>query len=220
MAEVYWDMEWTLQQQGFDYAYDKRLYDRLREGPPGRCANTSMRGWITRTNWPASWKTTTSRGRRRRSRLEFMRPRRSSPSSRRVCFFHEGQFTGRKKRISPHLGRRPNEPIDANLAKFYDQLLAVLRHPVAREGRWRLLECTPAWEGNWTWDCFLVFAWQGSGGEWLLAAVNYAPNQSQCRVRLPFPELGGRKWRLADALSAAVYSATAMICSRTDCTWT
>ena len=32
MAEVYWDMEWTMQQQGFDYAYDKRLYDRLREG--------------------------------------------------------------------------------------------------------------------------------------------------------------------------------------------
>src|SRR5215813_13560689 len=31
MAEVYWDLEWTLQQQGFDYAYDKRLYDRLRE---------------------------------------------------------------------------------------------------------------------------------------------------------------------------------------------
>ncbi|MBX9695513.1 MAG: alpha-amylase, partial [Cyanobacteria bacterium] len=32
MAEVYWDMEWQLQQQGFDYTYDKRLYDRLREG--------------------------------------------------------------------------------------------------------------------------------------------------------------------------------------------
>src|SRR5438128_9380061 len=31
MAEVYWDLEWTLLQQGFDYAYDKRLYDRLRE---------------------------------------------------------------------------------------------------------------------------------------------------------------------------------------------
>src|SRR5262249_15489322 len=25
MAEVYWDLEWTLQQQGFDYTYDKRL---------------------------------------------------------------------------------------------------------------------------------------------------------------------------------------------------
>src|SRR5919108_430594 len=31
MAEVYWDLEWTLQQQGFAYCYDKRLYDRLRE---------------------------------------------------------------------------------------------------------------------------------------------------------------------------------------------
>ena len=32
LAEVYWDLEWTLQQQGFDYTYDKRLYDRLEEG--------------------------------------------------------------------------------------------------------------------------------------------------------------------------------------------
>ena len=34
-------MEWTLQQQGFDYCYDKRLYDRLvHESPPSRCAGT------------------------------------------------------------------------------------------------------------------------------------------------------------------------------------
>src|SRR3954469_10915086 len=32
MGEVYWDLEWTLQQQGFVYCYDKRLYDRLKEG--------------------------------------------------------------------------------------------------------------------------------------------------------------------------------------------
>jgi hypothetical protein len=32
LAEVYWDLEWTLQQQGFDYCYDKRLYDRLQSG--------------------------------------------------------------------------------------------------------------------------------------------------------------------------------------------
>ena len=29
LAEAYWDLEWALQQQGFDYCYDKRLYDRL-----------------------------------------------------------------------------------------------------------------------------------------------------------------------------------------------
>jgi hypothetical protein len=31
MAEAYWDLEWELQQQGFDYCYDKRLYDRLEK---------------------------------------------------------------------------------------------------------------------------------------------------------------------------------------------
>jgi hypothetical protein len=34
MAEVYWDMELTLQHQGFDLCYDKRLYDRLLHDPP------------------------------------------------------------------------------------------------------------------------------------------------------------------------------------------
>ncbi len=35
LAEVYWDLEWVLQQQGFTYTYDKRLYDRLRGGKAG-----------------------------------------------------------------------------------------------------------------------------------------------------------------------------------------
>ena len=34
MAEVYWDMEWTLQQEGFDLCYGKRLYDCLVRDPP------------------------------------------------------------------------------------------------------------------------------------------------------------------------------------------
>jgi hypothetical protein len=63
----------------------------------------------------------------------------------------------------------------------------------------------PAWDGNWTWDCFLVFAWQGNGDERLLVAVNYAPNQSQCHVRLPFTDLGSRQWRLKDLLGNAMY---------------
>ena len=40
MVEVYWDLEWTLQ-KGFDYAYDKRVYDCLREGHARPSAPTS-----------------------------------------------------------------------------------------------------------------------------------------------------------------------------------
>jgi hypothetical protein len=68
-----------------------------------------------------------------------------------------------------------------------------------------LLDCTPAWEGNWTWDCFLAFAWQGVGDERLLVTVNYAPNQSQCYVRLPFRGLGHGQWRLEDGVGDATY---------------
>jgi hypothetical protein len=119
-------------------------------------------------------------------------------------FFHQGQFEGRVKRISPHLVRAPQEPHDKWLSAFYERLLNVLRRPVARDGRWQLLECAPAWDGNWTWDGFLAFLWQMKG-QWLLVTVNYAPNQGQCYVRLPVGELSGHEVRLEDLMSTAAY---------------
>ena len=88
---------------------------------------------------------------------------------------------------------------------FYERLLAILRQPIVRNGRWRLLECAPAWDGNWTWDCFIAFAWEDGKGDRLLAVANYAANNSQCYIRLPFDNLGGSQWRLQDLLSDAVY---------------
>jgi hypothetical protein len=83
--------------------------------------------------------------------------------------------------------------------------LAVLREPAVRDGQWQLLECVPAWDGNRTSDCFVAFAWRGPGGERLLVAVNYAPNQSQCYLRLPFTDLVGSQWRLKDQMSSDSY---------------
>jgi hypothetical protein len=120
-------------------------------------------------------------------------------------FFHQGQFEGRQKRISPHLVRGPDEPTDQRLSQFYDRLLAVLRQPVVRHGQWQLLECVPAWDGNGSWDGFLAFAWHGLDGERLLVTVNYAPHQSQCYVRLPFADLGNDRWRFEDVLGNATY---------------
>ena len=74
-----------------------------------------------------------------------------------------------------------------------------------RNGDWQLLECVPAWDGNWTADCFLAYSWQGTDDERLLVAVNYAPNQSQCYVRLPFANLHGQQWRLENLLNDALY---------------
>jgi hypothetical protein len=91
------------------------------------------------------------------------------------------------------------------MESFYNRLLGMLCQPVLRDGKWQLLDCSPAWEGNWTNDCFVAFAWQGSDGERLLVTVNYAPNQSQCYVRLPFTDLSGSQWRLVDQMEEVVY---------------
>jgi hypothetical protein len=206
MAEVYWDLEWTLQQQGFDYAYDKRLYDRLREQQArpvrdhlraGLAYQDKLARFLENHDEPRAAATFAPDVHRAAAVISFF-----SPGLR---FFHQGQFEGRKKRISPHLGRGPHEPVDERVRDFYDRLLAVLHESAIRDGHWQLLECTPGWDGNWTHDCFLVFAWQGAADQRFVVAVNYAANQSQCHVRLPFADLAGKTWQLRDKISAASY---------------
>jgi hypothetical protein len=206
MAEVYWDLEWTMQQQGVDYAYDKRLYDRLRDGHArpvrehfhaGLDYQDKLARFLENHDEPRAAATFPPDVHEAAAVATFL-----SPGLR---FFHQGQFEGRRKRISPHLVRAPQEATDPRMERFYARLLAALRLPVVRRGSWQELDCTPAWEGNWTWDCFLVFAWQGAGDERLLVTVNYAPNQSQCYVRLPFADLAAARWRLDDVIGDVTY---------------
>src|SRR4051812_1504668 len=157
LAEVYWDLEWTLMQQGFDYAYDKRLYDRLREGRArpirehlfaGLDYQDKLARFLENHDEPRAAATFALRKHEAAAVLTFL-----SPGLR---FFHQGQLEGRRKRISPHLVRAPEESADPSLRQFYDRLLAILRQETVRDGKWALLECIPAWEGNGSADAFIA----------------------------------------------------------------
>ena len=206
MAEVYWDLEWTMQQQGFDYAYDKRLYDRLREGHArpvrehfhaGLDYQNKLARFMENHDEPRAAATFAPRMHEAAAIITYL-----SPGLR---FFHQGQFEGRKKRISPHLVRAPEEPVDGALQQFYSGLLTALRNKSVRDGAWTLLECVSAWDGNWTWDCFIAALWRSDDGARRLVAVNYAANRSQCYVRLPFNDLNQREVRFNDLMSAATF---------------
>jgi hypothetical protein len=206
VAEVYWDLEWTLQQQGFDYTYDKRLYDRLRSGQAGPLRDHLRAGldyqnklirFLENHDEPRAAAVFSPETHTAAAVITFL-----SPGLR---FFHQGQFEGRRKRISPHLSRAPQEPVDCRLVLFYDRLLAVLRQPVVRNGSWRLVECIPAWDGNWTVDSFVAFAWDGGAADRLIVTTNYAPHHSQCYVRLPWTDLDGQTWQLQDQLTDVSY---------------
>ncbi len=210
MAEVYWDLEWTLQQQGFDYTYDKRLYDRLREGN-ARPVRDHLRAELDYQNKMARFLENHDEPRAASAFAPGMHEAAAVITylSLGLRFFHQGQFEGRKKRISPHLVRAPVEPTDEPLRSFYTRLLAVLRQPAVRDGQWCLLECVPAWEGNGTWDSFIAWSWQAQDHQRRVIAVNFAGHQSQCYVRLPFADLAGRTVRFRDQMGSASYDRAA-----------
>src|SRR6185437_7539512 len=195
MAEVYWGLEWTLLQQGFDYAYDKTLYDRA-VGRDGRGIREHLRAdldyqrhlvrFLENHDEPRAAGSLPWEVHQPAAVLAFLTPG--------LRFFHQGQFEGRTKRLSIHLNRRPEESVDPAVGEFYGRILEARRRPALRDGAWHLLEPTEAWPGNWTWNGFVCFAWEGRAGERLLAIVNFQPNQAQCYVKLPFAPLAGRSY--------------------------
>ncbi len=206
MAEVYWDLEWTLQQQGFDYCYDKRLYDRLRDGHAAPIRGHLLAGldyqdklvrFLENHDEP-------------RAASEFPWPQHQAAAiityfSPGLRFFHQGQFDGARLRVPTHLCRGPIEPPNPEIAAFYTRLLRVLKTSAYRDGAWSQIQPQPAWLGNWTADGFVAFVWSGNDGTRQVVVVNYAGNQAQCRLPLPFPELRGRQVCVTDVLGTEVY---------------
>lgn len=206
MAEVYWDLEWTLQQQGFTYTYDKRLYDRLREGHarPVRehfLADSAFQSksarFLENHDEPRAAETFPYDVHRAAAVLTFFCPG--------LRFFHDGEFEGRRKKLPVHLRRRPDEPVDTLLKEFYGKLLQCVDEEQVRNGDWELLNCSPAWEGNWTSECFIGFAWTKPGEDALVVVVNYASNQSQCYVWPPVGAVSGDSVQFVDLMGTDVY---------------
>jgi Alpha amylase, catalytic domain len=205
MAEVYWDREWDLQTQGFDYTYDKRLYDRLVHRDPGEIRShlladpefqsKSVR-FLENHDEPRASTTFPDRALQAAAVIAF-----SVPGLR---FFHEGQLEGRRARVPMHLGRRPSEARDPEAQAFYERLLEALKLPVMRLGRWRMLMSDAAWPGNPTARNVFAFSWD-LDRQRVLVAVNYGPTQAQCYVKLPWRDLAGDTYVLRDRLSDARY---------------
>lgn len=206
LAEVYWDREWDLQQQGFDYTYDKRLYDRLhaQSATPVRDHLKADHAFQIRSarflenhDEPRAAAVFPDEVHKAAAVVSFFVPG--------LRFFHQGQFEGFTVRIPVHVDRGPAEPTNAGIAGFYQRLLQSLTNDACRTGEWSLLDCAPAWDGNWTSDSFICSAWSSAGNLRMIVAANYSPHQSQCFVRLPFEDLRGRSVELRDVLGDAVY---------------
>ena len=204
IAEAYWDLEWELQQRGFDFCYDKKLYDRMEHTNAESirvhlCADLAYQRRLLRfiENHDEPRAATTFSPSKQRA---FALTTATVPGTR---LFHEGQFEGRKVRVPVFLGRRPNEPVDRDLLGFYAKLLGAVNRPVFRDGQWNLCERT-GWPDNASFQNLVAWSWLKDDERYLIV-VNLSDCPSQARVRVPWADAVGARWNLIDVLSGTIY---------------
>lgn len=206
VAEVYWDLEWELQQQGFDYCYDKRLYDRLRGGhaisvrqhlTAGLDFQNRLTRFLENHDEPRAAHEFPLGKHRVAALITYLIPG--------LRLFHQGQFEGRQKRISPHLLRGPDELEDSAILAFYEKLLAILRLPIVRQGDWQLLDPKPNRDGNHSNENIIAFRWKHSDGSFLVIATNLSTTASQARIELNCDVSKNASIRFVDLLDGTVY---------------
>ncbi len=206
IAEAYWDLEWELQQLGFDFCYDKKLYDRFEHGNAESirlhlCADLAYQSKLVRfiENHDEP-----------RAAVAFSKTKQKAfalmtATLPGIRLFHEGQFEGRKTRLPVFLRRRHDEAVDHDLQRFYARLLKAIDHPTFREGCWTLCEQT-GWPDNASFQNIVAWNWQkGHDDERFLIVVNLSDRPAQARVKVPWADAGGEVWQLADLLSDAKY---------------
>lgn len=204
IAEAYWDLEWELQQQGFDYCYDKKLYDRMEHNSAEDirlhlCADLAyqerMVRFIENHDEPRAAATFSS-AKGRAAAVAIL-------TLTGAKLLHEGQLEGMKVRLPVFLNRRPIEAVDQDLKAFYQTLLKGINHDVFRNGDWRLCERF-GWPDNQSYLNILAWCWVKDDKRYLIV-INFSAVPSQGRVKVPWDELRGRTWRLSDALSGEVF---------------
>jgi hypothetical protein len=205
IAEAYWDLEWELIQNGFDYCYDKRLYDRLVHD-----SAEAVRGHLLADiNYQQHMIRFLENHDEPRAAATFPPPKNRAAAVVLMTLpgaklLHEGQFEGFHTRLSVHLGRRPEEPVDTGLKLFYRELRRCVRSAELRNGAWKLCE-QEGWPDNPSFRNIVSWCWETAGRRYVIA-VNLSDWKSESRIRTPWSDLRGQTLRFDDLLSGERYS--------------
>lgn len=202
LAEVYWDRQEELQQMGFQFTYDKRFYDCLRDSSAGDLrrrlgADFARQGRMARF---------LENHHEQRSAAVFGPGRMQAAATLTATapglrlYFH-GQRDGRKIYQPIELARAADEPVDASAQALYDRLLRLSHEDVFHSGRWKLLETTAAEDS--TGENLVVYQWR-SDGAWKLVAAN--PTGAAARARVALDADPGVAYALSDQLNDTEYA--------------
>jgi len=182
IAEAYWDTEWTLQQTGFDYVYDKRLYDRLIASSPQELymhleADVGFQKKLLRF---------LENHDEQRSMVYFDAHKLTAVA---MLFFtipgmklvHHGQLEGRRKRLPVQFRRTEQEVHNDEIRGIYERIMKIARQEAFHSDAWMLKEVRTA--GDDTNRNFVAYCC-GTGRELKLVVVNLGWNRAEGKIVL------------------------------------
>jgi hypothetical protein len=205
IAEAYWGLDQTLLDLGFDYTYDKVLYDHLRHSGPAE-----LRDHIEKNTVPQARLVRFIENHDEARAVTAFSWERSMAAATVIAtlpglrLFHDGQLEGKLVRLPIQLGREPDEVPDVEISRFYHRLLTICDSTIFHEGTWSMLKAEPDGQSTPSYQNLLAWTWDGVK-EKKIVVVNFAPNISQGRLRIPPGVVEGTTVKLRDELHNAEY---------------
>ena len=203
IAEAYSDSEWALQQLGFNFTYDKRLYDRLRDGfvrdvylhlkADSEFQRRSVRFLENHDEARAA----SVFG---KSRLPAVAVLASTVPG--MHFFNDGQFEGFQKQLVVQLSHAQEESVDLEVQRIYERILTIADSPEFHNGAWKLVEAKDS--GDRTNSDLIAYMWSDTSGQ-KLVVVNLGSGNSTGRIYFADDLLSGSGLRFDDLLDDRSY---------------
>ena len=203
LAEAYWGTETKLFELGFEFAYDKMLYDAVRDA---NAAGARDRLWSVQR----------FQNRFARFMENHDEPRRAVvfPNDRLLAdgtfmgtlpgmrFYHQGELEGRTIHLPITLRVAADEPADPFASSFFQRILLITKQEVFHTGEWTLLAANP--EGDASPDGLIVYEWRNENS-WKVIAVNPSANVAQGRMRWPENTFPAARYNFYDELNEVPY---------------
>ena len=206
IAEVYWDMEWELQQQGFDFCYDKKLYERLfRED-----AN-SIRDHL-KADW--AYQSKLIRFIENHDELRAIEKFGEDKSKAAAlvtltlpggCLIYEGQNYGHRIKLPVQLGRNPLEETDKEISDYYQKLMKNIPGRDFGNGSWSLCETKSVDPNDSSYSNIISYLWW-INDSYRLIVVNYSPTFSKAHIKISPFHFDTFKWNFIDLLHQESYN--------------
>ncbi|TXT64815.1 MAG: Alpha-amylase [Promethearchaeota archaeon] len=183
IGEVYWDMEYDLMQQGFDYCYDKRLYDRILK--------KNVEEITAHLNADYNYQKKLVRFLENHDEIRVAKELGINLSKAAAMviltlpgmgLIYEGQMKGYTRKVPVQLKRRGEEETDLDLLTFYRNLLILIQQNQIKTKYWE--KCTSKGQENNSGQKIISHHWWDDQNHFLIV-VNFDDSETQTHISIP-----------------------------------